>query len=61
MQGEGYAREEGSEVYNGPRGSGWEAGSSRRGAKRQRMVWTSELHERFLNAVNHLVRFPSGI
>lgn len=26
-----------------------------RGAKKPRLVWTSELHARFMNAVNHLV------
>ena len=28
-----------------------------RGAKKPRLVWTSELHARFMNAVNHLVTF----
>ena len=27
----------------------------RRGAARRRMMWTPELHARFMNAVNHLV------
>jgi hypothetical protein len=35
----------------------------RRGAARRRMMWTPELHARFMNAVNHLVLpclvFPS--
>lgn len=29
-----------------------------RGAKKPRLVWTSELHARFMNAVNHLVMLP---
>ena len=29
------------------------------GRGRSRLVWTPELHERFMNAVNHLVRAPS--
>lgn len=29
-----------------------------RGAKKPRLVWTSELHARFMNAVNHLVTLP---
>ncbi len=35
-------------------GSGHSPGA-RRGAPRRRMMWTPELHDRFLNAVNHLV------
>jgi SHAQKYF class myb-like DNA-binding protein len=30
------------------------SGRGRRSAKKQRLVWSSELHARFLNAVNHL-------
>ena len=30
-----------------------------RGAKKPRLVWTSELHARFMNAVNHLVTISS--
>ena len=29
-----------------------------RGAKKPHLVWTSELHARFMNAVNHLVILP---
>lgn len=35
------------------------SGDSRRAEgrhKRPRLVWTAELHARFMNAVNHLVR-----
>ena len=32
-----------------------------RGAKKPRLVWTAELHARFMNAVNHLVRHATAI
>lgn len=35
------------------------AGAAARPCKRPRLVWTPELHTRFLNAVNHLVRCPA--
>ena len=45
---------EGSESKSGREGA--ESSRSRAAAaKKQRMVWTIELHKRFLNAVNHLV------
>lgn len=56
VQAEEYPKEEGSEVHTGGRSVSWGARSPRRHRRRQRMVWTPELHERFQNAVNHLVR-----
>eukprot|EP00850_Spirogloea_muscicola_P013613 SM000093S24424 [mRNA] locus=s93:195063:198358:- [translate_table: standard] len=35
-------------------GSGGSAGPSGRQSKKSRLVWTAELHSRFMNAVNHL-------
>lgn len=53
------------QASEGLRGEGSECKSSQGGSessrnkamagKKQRMVWTIELHKRFLNAVNHLV------
>ena len=52
-----YVHEECSGVEKGMRGEGgWSAKS--RNAKKARMVWTHELHQRFVNAVNHLVLSP---
>ena len=55
MQASDGTKGEGSESKSAKEG----AESSRNGsasAKKLRMVWTIELHKRFLNAVNHLVR-----
>ena len=42
-------------MYAGEGGSGDSRSAGGR-HKRPRLVWTAELHARFMNAVNHLVR-----
>ena len=37
-----------------------ESGAKRRRTKKPRLVWSSELHQRFINAVTHLVSWPLG-
>lgn len=45
------------EVDDGGSGESGEPGSDSQGGKKARLVWTQELHNRFINALSHLVRW----